>query len=247
LGEGSCFRVSLMLPWVAQQDLAQKSISKIVGYEGYQRSLLLVDDDPVVRGLFCELLAPLGFRILEAQSGDKCLQMLEQTDVDFILLDINMPGINGLEVAAKLRQRNVNTPIVMLSADVQEQHGAIGATFSYDGYLIKPVANSVLLETIASHLALNWIYQNLEQPTHANEANSALPPSNISLQIPDHALLLELKACAQMGYHKGASELLEQIADQAILAPDTLSQLQLLCGNFQFEQLTKTLETNIYE
>ena len=247
LGEGSCFKVSLMLPWVAQESMTVTSPTKIAGYEGYQRSLLLVDDDPIVRGLFSDLLEPLGFRILEAPNGEKCLQLLSQTDVDFILLDINMPGINGLEVVEQLRQRKVKTPIVMLSADVQEQHGVIGADFGYDGYLIKPVANSMLLETIARHLDLHWIYQNLEQPTVIIEAKKALPTATNELEIPDHPLLLELKACAQMGYHKGASELLTQIEEQAILPPDTLAQLQQLCRNFQFEQLCSSLESKSYE
>ncbi|MCJ8339098.1 MAG: ATP-binding protein [Pseudomonadales bacterium] len=241
LGQGSCFKVSLMLPWATQQGLEKKNQKKIAGYEGYQRSLLLVDDDPVVRGLFSELLMPLGFRILEAQSGEKCLQMLEETDVDFILLDINMPGINGLKVAQQLRQRNIKTPIVMLSADVQEQHGNIKSAYGYDGYLIKPVANALLLETIASHLEINWVYQSVT-PVDPKQDNVPVPIAAQALVIPDHALLLELKACAQMGYHKGASELLTQIAELSILSPNALSQLQLLCTNFQFEQLAKALE-----
>ncbi len=244
LGQGSCFKVSLMLPWATQQGLEKKNQKKIAGYEGYQRSLLLVDDDPVVRGLFSELLMPLGFRILEAPSGEKCLQLLEETDVDFILLDINMPGINGLKVVKRLRERNMKTPIVMLSADVQEQHGNIKTDQGYNEYLIKPVDNAVLLETIARHLGIIWVYQSLTAPEQSKRKSAPQSAVQKALIIPDHALLLELKACAQMGYHRGASELLAQIAEQSILCANTLSQLQLLCANFQFEQLTKALEVN---
>jgi len=244
--QGSCFKVSLMLPWVAKENLSVKSLTKIVGYEGYQRSLLLVDDDPVVRGLFCDLLSPLGFRVLEAPNGEKCLQMLSKTDVDFILLDINMPGINGLEVVDKLRQDNLKIPIVMLSADVQEQHGAMGADFGYDGYLIKPVANDVLLDTIARHLGLDWTYQNLAPVKESVDVSQVLPVVQ-PIHVPDHPLLLELIACAKMGYHKGASELLGQIDEQSIMAPAVLAQLHTLCRNFQFEQLIQTLESNSNE
>jgi signal transduction histidine kinase/DNA-binding NarL/FixJ family response regulator len=266
LNQGSCFKISLMLPWLHQQatDLSiankttkplsnERENSKIAGYEGYQRSILLVDDDPVVRGLFADLLTPLGFKVLEAANGEKCLELLNDISVDFILLDINMPGINGLDVAKTLRQRQVKSTIVMLSADIQEQQSLIHQENSYDEYLIKPVANQTVLDIIAKRLKLKWIYQKTQPSIVLADAPTSITDSSIAhrqlipTSIAHHPLILELKNCAQMGYHKGATQALSEITRQNILAIDVLAKLTLLCQHFQFEKLITLLERNTNE
>lgn len=266
LNQGSCFKISLMLPWLHQQstDLSiankttkplpnERENSKIAGYEGYQRSILLVDDDPVVRGLFADLLAPLGFKVLEAPNGEKCLELLNDISVDFILLDINMPGINGLDVAKTLRQRQVKSTIVMLSADIQEQQSLIHQDNRYDEYLIKPVANQTVLDIIAKRLRLKWIYQKTQPLIALADTPTSIADSSITHEqliptsIAHHPLILELKNCAQMGYHKGATQALTEITRQNILATNVLAKLTLLCQHFQFEKLITLLERNTNE
>jgi len=280
MGEGSQFKVSLMLPWVykegtrfAQKNnhinadkaqtldyVASEHVQKIAGYEGYQRTVLLVDDDPIVRGLFSDLLVPIGFRTLEAQNGVKCLQLIEETNVDFILLDINMPGIDGLQVAQKIRAHRNKTPIVMLSADMQEQQGAIHQERFYNEYLIKPVSNEKLLNVIAHYLKLNWIYQQPNvvsppAPTMPNsdiysketQSNDALSEETAQVSIdsktniPEHPLITELKSCAQMGYLKGANDVLAEITRQKVLPDPLCNELLNLCQQYKFEQLLNTL------
>ena len=265
LGEGSRFKVSLMLPWISQDADIDRSkalaetaqyTAKIAGYEGYQRTVLLVDDDPIVRGLFSDLLIPIGFRVLEAQNGEKCLQLVEQTNVDFILLDINMPLMNGLQAAQTLRADKFKPPIVMLSADVQEQQGASLQKQLHNDYLIKPVSNEKLLMVIAKHLKLKWIYQqpNKQASTSATgysgfDSETKKAASLVVQQVPtlvpeplDHPLIKELIACAQMGYLKGANDALLNITQQSILSAPLCAQLQTLCNQFQFEVLIQTLE-----
>ncbi len=262
LGQGSVFKVDLMLPWVHRQstpDALNPALSstreqgqqkrRIAGYEGYQRSILLVDDDPIVRGFFSDLLVPLGFKTLEAESGEKCLTLLNDITVDFILLDINMPGLNGLEVAKKLRLDKVKSLIVMLSADIQEEQSPILNGSDYDGYLIKPVANAHLLSTIAKHLNLRWIYQKKTQSIDTQK--SASRPSEITYEVAtvaiinmsDHPLIVELKNCAQLGFQRGARNVLSEITRQNILPQATNEALQTLCQQFQFEKLISLLES----
>jgi len=265
LNQGSCFKISLMLPWLHQQtnntstdsdsklSENERISNKIAGYEGYQRSILLVDDDPVVRGLFADLLSPLGFKILEAASGEKCLELLRDISVDFILLDINMPGMSGLDVAKTLRKRQIKTIIVMLSADMQEQQSLNQQESIYDDYLIKPVANQTVLDIIAKQLKLNWIYQKntplslaTDTPTPIVEPlNESTDEALIPASVANHPLILELKNCAQMGYHKGATHALLEITRQNILPTSLLAKLTRLCQHFQFEKLIMLLERNI--
>lgn len=173
--------------------------------------------------------------------------MLDKAQPDFFLLDINMPGMNGLELAEQLRQRQIRVPIVMLSADMQEQYHPPGESYIYDDYLIKPISNQQLLDKIALHLKLEWTYQDDSQAPSPTPLSQSPTPQNRpdeALQIPDHSLILELKACAEMGYHKGALDILSQLTEQSVLCPDTLSYLEQLCRNFQFEQLAQCLEPN---
>ncbi|GGX43863.1 hybrid sensor histidine kinase/response regulator [Saccharospirillum salsuginis] len=242
LGHGSCFTVSLMLPWVT--DAAPKPIrpQRVVGYEGRPLTLCLVDDDPVLRGLLSDLLIPLGFTTLEAHDAQTCLAMLDRVTPDLFLLDISMPGMNGLELARTLRQsdneRIRSAPIVMLSADAQDHQRDPNAQADYNGYLIKPVGNLPLLDQLAQHLRISWIYQD-DAPNPPNTVGLANTPT---LSIPDHPLIHELKACADIGYTRGVRTALERLTDSSVLSDATLNHLTTLSQSLQFEQLAQSLE-----
>lgn len=246
-GQGSEFRVSLMLPWVTHRSQENSMSQRIVGYEGYQRTLFLVDDDPVLRGLLSDMLVPLGFRTLEAPDAESCLSMIRQEQPDLFILDIAMPGMNGIDLAKTLRKQGISSPILMLSADAREQHRSKDERAAYSDYLIKPVSNRSLLDKIAEQLDIQWIQQNrrsIEPVTGNHRQEPKQAHATPSLIIPDHDLIQELKAYAEMGYAKGAKATLQQLSESAILAPETLTHLTQLCHAFQFEQLALALEPN---
>jgi len=242
LGQGSCFTVSLMLPWVTDAAPKQVRPQRVVGYEGRPLTLCLVDDDPVLRGLLSDLLIPLGFTTLEAHDAETCLSMLDRVTPDLFLLDISMPGMSGLELARALRQSERehirSVPIVMLSADAQENQRDPDTRAAYDGYLIKPVGNQPLLDQLAKHLHITWVYQD-DTPTSVNPVSHATKPT---LSIPDHPLIHELKACADIGYTRGVRTALERLTDNGVLNDTTLNHLTTLSQSLQFEQLAQSLE-----
>ncbi len=243
-GQGSSFKVSLMLPWVNETDGYTPQRLRVVGYEGYQRTICLVDDDPVLRGLLSELLMPLGFTTLEAHDADACLALLDSSQPDLFLLDISMPGMNGLELARTLRQRQIQAPILMLSADAEEYNRHREDQSSYDDYLVKPIGNQQLLDKLAKHLQLEWTYQDVTPPAPA--ATIATAPQNdtaVAIAIPDHSLILELQAFAEMGYRKGVQEVLKKLHQQSLLNDATQTHLEQLSDNFQYQQLAHCLET----
>lgn len=241
--QGSTFRVSLMLPWVEESTSdTTPELKRIVGYEGYQRTICLVDDDPILRGLLADLLVPLGFTTLEAHDAEACLDLLEKSQPDLFLLDITMPGMSGLELAIELRQRRISAPIVMLSADAQESNRHPEESNAYNDYLVKPIANQQLLDKLAHYLKLEWTYQET-----APLMPAAVPvlPAGVDIgeiHIPDHSLILELQAFAEMGYRKGVNEVLDKIQQQQLLTEPTLQHLEQLSRSFQFEQLAQCLE-----
>lgn len=247
LGEGSCFKVNLMLPWVNDQHKEQISKAKVIGYEGFQRTICLVDDDPVLRGFLSDLLIPLGFTTLEAFDADSCLSLLEQSKPDLFILDISMPGMSGLELAEVIRSRGIKVPILMLSANAQLPTAAAQKKAAYDDYLVKPITNSALLDKLARFLEINWITQStqpellLTNDKHPRTQHVA----NVEFKVPDHPLIRELKAYAEMGYRKGVTQTLLQVKEAEILSLAGYQHLDTLCQHFQFEQLASCLETGI--
>ncbi len=248
--QGSCFTINIMLPWVEEaspEAVVEKK--KVVSYEGYQRTICLVDDDPIVRGLLSEILTPAGFTSLEAHDAEACLQLLNSSTPDLFLLDISMPGMSGLELAKVLRERGIRSPIIMLSADAQESKRHPDISNAYNAYLVKPVNNHRLLETIGEHLNLDWIYQEV-QPVANNALTNTIGPENNGnenaeeIKIPDHSLILELKAFAEMGYRKGVNQVLSKLKDENVLNDHTLHHLEQLSLSFQFEQLARALESS---
>ena len=255
-GKGSCFRVSLMLPWLSDQTDSARSEDELadtrhlVGYQGYQRTLMLVDDDPVVRGLLADLLRPLGFQVLEASSAEQCLGLLDELMgkvPDLFLLDISMPGMSGLQLAALLRQQGLDVPLVMLSADAQEQDRSADEQAIYNDYLVKPVANRRLLSVLAEQLQLQWSWaQPSTAATASEEATSEQPNEHQQQQ------LRELMAYAEMGYRKGVQQCLEVLNDSVratdiaiatdIAAPGWLTSLQQLAAGYQYQGLQQACE-----
>jgi len=102
-GVGSQFTIRLMLSEVMQPRPAAPIGRAIGGYAGPRRTLAVVDDNPVHRALLEEALAPLGFAMLMAENGADCLLLAARSEPDLFLIDLAMPGMDGWELAGRLR------------------------------------------------------------------------------------------------------------------------------------------------
>ena len=114
-------------------------------------TILAVDDEPMNLRLLEAVLAPRGHRILTAASGRECLDVLSRQDVDLVLLDVVMPGLDGYEVCRRIRadERTAFLPVVMLTAyDGQQRVAALEA--GADDFVRKPFDQSELLARVAS-------------------------------------------------------------------------------------------------
>lgn len=113
--------------------------------------ILAVDDEPLNLRLLEAVLAPHGHQVVPAASGEECLDVLAHDDVDLVLLDVVMPGIDGYEVCRRIRadERTAYLPIVMLTAsDAQQRVAALEA--GADDFVRKPFDRSELLARVAS-------------------------------------------------------------------------------------------------
>ncbi|MCR8642332.1 response regulator transcription factor [Paenibacillus sp. N1-5-1-14] len=100
-------------------------------------SILVVDDEERIRRLLRMYLEKEGYTIAEAEDGESALEMATQTDYDLIMLDVMMPGIDGIEVCSRLRQVK-STPVIMLTAKGEETNRVQGFEVGADDYVVKP-------------------------------------------------------------------------------------------------------------
>jgi chemosensory pili system protein ChpA (sensor histidine kinase/response regulator) len=116
---------------------------------------LVVDDSITVRRVTQRLLERNGMRVLTARDGEDALATMEEHVPDVVLLDIEMPRMDGYEVAQHMRAsaRLKNVPIIMITSRVGEKHRARAMEIGVDEYLGKPYQESQLLEAIAPLVA----------------------------------------------------------------------------------------------
>ena len=100
-------------------------------------TVLVVDDEPIVRDVVVRYLERDGFTTLEAASGDDARRLLEMEPPSLVVLDVMLPGIDGLELCRWIRQRS-DLPIVMLTARGDEADRVVGLELGADDYLTKP-------------------------------------------------------------------------------------------------------------
>lgn len=103
---------------------------------------LVVDDEEAMRSILTRILEMEGIRVLSAADGQQAIQMIRTNTPDVVLLDVRMPGLNGIEVLKTIRQTNSHLPVVLITAyaDIRQSVEAMKAG-AYD-YLLKPFANA---------------------------------------------------------------------------------------------------------
>jgi DNA-binding response OmpR family regulator len=112
---------------------------------------LLIDDDRRLSELLTEYMAGHDVAIVHARDGESGLTRLEQGGIDVVLLDLTMPGMDGLEVCRRIRQKN-RIPIVMLTARGDEADRVVGLELGADDYMPKPFGPRELLARIRAVL-----------------------------------------------------------------------------------------------
>jgi two-component system KDP operon response regulator KdpE len=114
-------------------------------------SILVVDDEPQLRRAMKATLTDLGYSVMEARSGEEALELLRHESADLVLLDLNMPGIGGLETCRAIRE-NSDLPIIVLSVRNTERDKVEALDAGADDYVTKPFGIQELLARIRAAL-----------------------------------------------------------------------------------------------
>ncbi len=100
--------------------------------------VLIVDDERSIRVSLRTILSNIGFEIIEAARGEEALSLVRTAQFDAVLLDINMPGIGGVEVCRQMRKESARLPIVMLTVQGSEDRKVEALDAGADDYITKP-------------------------------------------------------------------------------------------------------------
>lgn len=101
------------------------------------RSVLVVDDEPMVREVLCAYLSRDGFTVSVAGDAVTALQRIDDDDPDLIVLDVMLPGADGLSILSAVREYR-DTPVILLSARGDESDRVLGLELGADDYVVKP-------------------------------------------------------------------------------------------------------------
>jgi DNA-binding response OmpR family regulator len=115
------------------------------------RKILVVDDEKKLLGLVRAYLEKDGYQVFEATDGDAAIELFRKCSPDLMILDIMMPGIDGLEVCKRVRESS-NIPIIMLSAKVEEVDRIVGLEIGADDYVTKPFSPKELVARVRAAL-----------------------------------------------------------------------------------------------
>lgn len=109
--------------------------------------ILIVEDNEELSGLLCDFLRCEGYIVSTAETGEKALSLYEKYEARLVLLDINLPGMDGFAVCERIRKQD-NTPIIILTARVDRDDKLNGLILGADDYIEKPYDIDILLAKI---------------------------------------------------------------------------------------------------
>ena len=168
-------------------------------------TILLADDDPVMLKIVSRNLEKLGYRVLTADSGERALEVARENQPELAILDVRMPGIDGVETAKRLRYLGIESMFLTAYHDIETVNRAMaqGAI----GYLVKPVAKPQLGKAVS---------EALERARKTREAAGA--GLQTGMVDPEERYRIGIAIGMLMGIHKiteeQASDLLIEIAER---------------------------------
>jgi DNA-binding response OmpR family regulator len=126
--------------------------------------VLVVDDDALATKAVGAVLHREGFTMIAAADGKECLEIMRRTPVDVLVLDVLMPGMNGLEVCRTLRTdaRLSEVPVILLTGCDDFETRAAGMKLGVSEFLCKPFAHHELVERINNQLAVRKLSREMD-------------------------------------------------------------------------------------
>lgn len=158
-----------------------------------KHKILLVDDEPDILEFISYNLKKEGYKVYTALSGDKAIEIANEKNPDLIVLDIMMPGIDGVEVCRQLRSKKIfkDTLIVFLTARGEDYSEIAGFEAGADDYITKPIRPRVLLARINALLSRSQRKNTVNNFIKVNDL--LIDANNYTVMLKDEVILLPKK------------------------------------------------------
>ena len=128
-------------------------------------TVLVADDDATTRSVLKMMLEKEGYKVLQAERGEKCLFLALEKNIDAFLVDIHMPGLTGIDICSRLRAIETYkiTPVIFITS--QDEYSMLNEAFEAGAtdFIIKPVNQIVISARLRSHLQKLEYFRELEQ------------------------------------------------------------------------------------
>ena len=160
----------------------------------HRAQVLVIDDDAVVGRSFDRVLSSKGYDVDTALSGEEGLEDMDRHQYDVVFTDIKMPGMDGIEVAERIRAKCPWTPVVVITGYGTTENEARASVLGVSGFVRKPLTPE-LIEQV-TRKALESRVEPIEEPVEAaNEARAPAKPSLLRNRVP----VSELKGWRKVG------------------------------------------------
>ncbi len=239
-GEGSVFRLEIPIEHgnagVSIKTITPRRVKGLAVGSPLPR-ILIVDDQLENRDWLMKLLTLVGFAVRTAENGREAIRNWEEWKPNLILMDVHMPGMDGLEATRRIKAdpRGAETIIVCLTASALDEDRRAVFQNGADDFLAKPCLEDELLEKIRSLLKVVFDYeQDAENPSETAGSDTA------SLGKLSHVLAAELRDATLNGDKRLLDRLIRRVRDTEDAA--FAHSLQELADKYDYEALTQLLE-----
>ena len=200
-------------------------------------TVLAVDDQPANRRLLDAVLTPRGYHVLSASSGQETLDLLQQRDVDLVLLDVVMPGMDGHEVCRRIRadSRTAYLPVVMITASGEQQRLA-ALESGADDFVTKPFNTAELLARVASLARIKRYHDTVKRQA------AELAAWNAELERRVAEGVAELERTSRLRHFLSPQLADLVVDDQDLLASHRREIVVVFCDFHGFTQFAETSE-----
>ncbi|MBF0751331.1 MULTISPECIES: two-component system response regulator ArcA [Pasteurellaceae] len=214
--------------------------------------ILLVEDEAVTRNTLKGIFEAEGYSVLEAQNGAEMHEILKNNIVNLVVMDINLPGKNGLLLARELREY-ANLPLIFLTGRDNEVDKILGLEIGADDYLTKPFNPREL--TIRARNLLHRVMQQTEKENHKERefyrfngwmlnlnSHSLITPEGAEFKLPRSEFRAMLHFCENPGKLQSRQELLKKMTGRELKPQDRTVDVTIRRIRKHFEDHPNTPE-----
>lgn len=238
-GQGSVFWFDLHVPLVEADIVPSAPEKRIIGYEGLRKKILIVDDVKANRAVATNFLSLLGFETQEARNGREALQQTSSFHPDLILMDVVMPGMDGLAATRELRRhpKFKMVPVIAVSASTSDIDKEKSMTAGANAFVNKPFDFNTLLNEIGVLLSMTWEYESAAQQASPPVSTPAGP-----LVAPPPNEMDTLRRLARIGDMRGIREHAGRIAELGDQYRAFAERLRTLASRYQSRAIVELVE-----